>query len=313
MFEFLQGFAYGLFLSCLPWFVIGMVDPRSAVPNDPPSRWHVILRYWFVVPFGAFFLWVTSLWGGLDPSFLGWIVGLTAVAVEVPVERRWRHWRQRWLGRRREAARIAAAEQHRAVLEREAREAGTAVLEPVRPPADADDVVLALCRVKQRLLDARRPDLATQADRLYTRYARVLDVLGSKFDRRELTFDRSRSMVAEVCLTAVDTLGSMASLAAGVAEIDTAFVRRRLDKKGERLPAEERDALEQRLHLVTDTERRLRDLSAGNEAALTTLDNAAVALARVETDRPQASVATDHAFQDLKRFIDNAELYGRSA
>lgn len=300
-------------MSCGPWFLIGMVNPRLAVPTDPPSRWQAILRYWFIVPFAAFLLWLTSLWGGFGPSLLGWIAGLAAIAVEVPAERGWRRWRTRWIERRREAGRIAEAQKQRAALEREAREAGMAVLEPTAPPVDADDVVLALCRIKQRLVDARRPDLSTQADRLYTRYARVLDVLDTKFDRRELTYDRSRSMVAEVCLTAVDTLNSMASLAAGVAEIDTAFVRRRLQREGQRLPAEERQALEHRLDLVADTERRLRDLGARNEAALTTLDNAAVALARVETNRPQASVAADQAFQDLKQFIDKAELYGRSA
>lgn len=300
-------------MSCLPWFLIGMTDPRLAVPTDPPTRWQAILRYWFIVPFVAFLLWLTSLWGGFGPSLLGWIAGLAAIAVEVPAERRWRRWRTRLIERSREAVRRVEAQRKRAVQERQEREAGMAVLDPAAPPAHADDVVLALCRAKQRLLDARRPDLATQPDRLYTRYARVLDVLDSKFDRRELTFDRSRSMVAEVCLTAVDTLNSMASLAAGVAEIDTAFVRRRLQQQGQRLPMQEQQALERRLDLVTDTERRLRDLGARNETALTTLDNAAVAMARVETDRPQASVAADQAFQDLKRFIDKADTYGRSA
>lgn len=300
-------------MSCLPWFLIGMVNPQLAVPTEPPSRWQAILRYWFIVPLVAFLLWLTSLWGGFGPSLLGWIAGLAAIAIEVPAERRWRRWRTRWLERRREAARLVEAQHQRAVLEREAREAGMAVLDPATPPMHGDDVVLALCRAKQRLIDARRPDLAAQADRLYTRYARALDVLDSKFDRRELTYDRSRSMIAEVCRTAVDTLNSMASLAAGVAEIDTAFVRRHLQREGQQLPAEERQALEHRLDLVADTERRLRDLGARNEAALTTLDNAAVALARVETDRPQASVAADQAFQDLKQFIDKAELYGRSA
>ena len=311
MFEFLQGFAYGLFMSCLPWFLIGMVNPRLAVPTDPPYRWKAILRYWFIVPFVAFVLWLTSLWGGFGPSLLGWIAGLAAIAVEVPGERWWRSWQTRRLQRRHEAVLAGDAQRQRATVEREAREAGTSILDPGSPPVGADNVVLALCAAKQRLLDARRPDLASQADRLYTRYARVLDVLGTKFDRRELTFDRSRTMVAEVCLTAVDTLGAMSSLAAGVAEIDVDFVRRRLQRKSERLRPEERDALEQRLELVADTERRLRDLSVRNEAALTTLDNAAVVMARIETHRPQASIAADQAFEDLKQFLDKAEIYGR--
>ncbi|MDA3920868.1 MAG: hypothetical protein PF501_09360 [Salinisphaera sp.] len=310
MFGFLQGFAYGLFLSCLPWFLIGMVDPRLAVPTLPPSRWQAVLRYWAVVPFVAFLLWLTSLWGGFGPSLLGWIAGLAAVACEVPAERWWRRWRTRRSIRRSEATRVAEAQRQRADFERAEREEGVAVLDPGTPPVDADDVVLALCRAKQSLLDVRRPDLASQADRLYTRYAHVVDILCAKFDRREVTFDRSRAMVAQVCLTAADNLNAMNSLAAGVVGIDTAFVRRRLQQQPNRLPAEERDALQQRLDLAADTERRVRDLSARNEAALTTLDNAAVVMARVETDRPQASVAADQALHDLKQFMDKAERYG---
>lgn len=311
MFGFLQGFAYGLAVSCVPWFVAGMLNPRLAVPTEPPSRWEVVVRYWFVVPFIVFVLWLTSLWGGFSPTLAGWLAGLAAIAVELPVERRWRRWRAARAARRREAARDAEAARQRATLEREARESGVLVLEPARPPVGADDIVLALCEAKQRLLDARRPDLAAQADRLYTRYAHVLDVLGAKFDARELTFERSRGLVAEVCRGALDTLSTMASLARGVAGIDVAFVRRRLEREAAHLSVDERQALHRRLELFEDTERRLRELAARNEAALTALDDTAVAVARVETGRPQARVAADQALQDLRRFADKAALYGR--
>lgn len=311
MLGFLQGFAYGLFLSCFPWLLIGMARPQLAMPVEPPRRWRIVLRYGFVVPFIALLLWLTSLWGGFDPTLGGWLAGLAAIAVEVPVERRVRRWWAARTQRRREAARDAEAARRRAALEREQREAGVAILDPAKPPVDADDVVLALCDAKRRLLALRRPELAAQADRLYTRYARALDVLATKFDRREVTYERSRGMVADVCRAAVDTLGGMASLAGGIVEIDADYVRRRLSREGHRLTVEEREALQGRLLLVDDTERRLRDLTARNEAALTVLDQAAVAVARLETDRPQASVTADLALQDLRRFIERAEQYER--
>jgi hypothetical protein len=310
MLEFLQGFSYGLFFSCFAWFFIGMAKPRLAVPTEPPYRWQVFVRYGLLVPFVAFLLWLTSLWGGFGPSLGGWLAGLAAVAVEVPLERRWRRWREGRARRRAEAVRDAQAARQRAVLERQEREAGIFILDPARPPVGADDVVLALCAAKQGLLEARRPDLATQADRLYTRYAHVLEVLRAKFDPRELTFERSRGMVVEVCRGALDNFTVMVSLADGVAGIDTEFVRRRL-QQGARLPAAEREALQSRLDLAADTERRLRELSARNEAALTALDQAAVAVARVQTERLQASVAADQALADLGRFVEKAELYGR--
>lgn len=313
MLGFLQGFAYGLFLSCFAWFVIGMANPGLAVPDQPARRWQVVVRYWFVIPFIAFMLWLTSLWGGFGPTLGGWLVGLGAIAVGLPLERRWRRWRAAQAERRREAERDAEAARRRAELEREEREAGVAVLDPDRPPVGADDVVRALCESKRRLLEARRPELATQADRLYTRYAHVLDVLGDKFDAREVTFERSRGLVAEVCRGAVDNLNQMASLAAGVAMVDAAYVRRRLDREGHRLPPGEREALRRRLDLVEDTDRRLRELSGRNENALTALDDAAVAVSRVDTGRAQASITAERALDNLRRFADRAELYGRGA
>lgn len=312
MLGFLQGFAYGLFLTCLPWFLIGMVNPSLAVPTDTPTRLQVVWRYWLLVPFIGFLIWLTSLWGGFGPSLWGWLAGLGVIAVEIPLERRFRRWRERRRQRRLEAQREAEATKRRAEFEREARETGVAVLDPARPPVGADEVILALCQGKRALEEVKRPDLATQADRLYSRYAHVVDLLEKRFDSSELAYERSRSLITEVCLGAVDNLTAMASQAGGVAGVDSAFVRRRLEREGKRLTVAERVALKRRLELVEETERHLRDLSARNESALTALDDTAVALARIKTGRPQASVAADQALSDLRRFVDRAERYSRS-
>ncbi|WP_043529421.1 hypothetical protein [Litchfieldella xinjiangensis] len=312
MLEFMQGFAYGLFLTCPPWFLVGMVNPALAVPTESPSRLEVIGRYCLGIPFIGFLLWLTSLWGGFDPSLLGWLAGLGAIAVELPLERSWRRWRVRRRHQRLEALRADEAAKQRAQVEREARESGVAILDPDRPPAGADDVILALCQAKRGLENVGRLDLATQADRLYSRYANVADLLDARFSPSELAYARSRGLVSEVCLGAVDNLTAMANQAQGVAGVDSDFVRRRLDREGKRLSVAERVALKRRLELVDETERHLRELTARNESALTVLDDTAVALSRVQTDRPQASVAADQALSDLRRFIERAERYGRS-
>ncbi|MEY6433406.1 cobyrinic acid a,c-diamide synthase, partial [Thioalkalicoccus limnaeus] len=79
MFGFLQGFALGLFVSCLPWLIVGLIEPRLAVPTERPTRVQVLLRYWLIVPFAAFLIWLTSLWGGLGPTLGGWLAGLVAI------------------------------------------------------------------------------------------------------------------------------------------------------------------------------------------------------------------------------------------
>lgn len=296
MLGFLQGFAYGLWLSCLPWLAVGLVNPALAVPSEPPRRWKVLLRYAVVVPFLAFVLWLTSLWGGFSPTLLGWLAGLAAVAVSLPLERRWH--------RRRAARRAAAAAQALAGSVR--------VLNPAHPPAEADEVVRALAGAKQELIDVRRHDLAGQADRVFTRYTHVLEVLGSKFDAREVTYERARGLAAQVARGAVDNLTAMAAQAGAARGLETEAVHRRLHGR-EALPPAEREALERRLALAQDTERRIQELAARNEAVLTALDHAAVAVARVRTGPSQAAVAADEALRELRRFVDKAEAYGRGA
>ena len=311
MLGFLQGFSYGLFMTCLPWLLVGLVNPPLALGTETPARWQVIVRYCLVVPFISLLLWLTSLWGGFGPSLLGWLAGIVAIPVALPLERRLRGWWRRRRERRLRVQREAESRQRRNRQAREAHEAGVAVLDPGRPPADADSLVLAMCRAKQSLLEVDRPDLAVQADRLYSRYCHVLAVLRGRFDSGELAFERARGLVAEVCLGAVDTLDTMASQARGVASVDADFVRRRLAAHDKRLGEEERAALVRRLELVDETEYRLSELAARNESALTVLDDTAVAMARIETGRPQASLTTDRALEELRRFVEGAGRYGR--
>lgn len=312
MLEFLQGFAYGLFLTCLPWSLVGLVKPRLALPTQNPGRFQVLFRYGLLLPFISIVLWMTSLWGGFGPSLGGWLAGLVAVGVTLPLERGWRRWRSR--RRQHQLEQRLATEAKRRSTQRTsaARESGVAELDPTRPPADADAAILALCRAKQQLLDTQREDLAGQVDRFYTRYQHVMGLLTARFDRSELAFERSRSLISEVCLGAVDTFTTMAAQARGVMGLDGDYVRRRLAQEGSRLAVEERIALKRRLELIEETERRVRRLVAKNESALTLLDDTAVALARVETGRPQASLATDQAFEELRRFIEGAQRYSRS-
>lgn len=315
MLGFLQGFAYGLFLSCIPWLIVGLVNPAVAVPNDPPSRWHVMLRYWLGIPFLAFLLWLTSLWGGFGPTLAGWMVGLVAIAVEVPLERAWRRWRSRRreqrLHREQSARQWQRERQRRAGEEARAREAGAAVLDPDHPPDDADAVVRQLCGAKKRLQGAGRDDLAVQVDRLYSRYSHGLSVLRARFDPAELTHQRAAGLMAEVCKGALDNFHAMASQAESVAGVDPTYVRGRLQREGDTLPTEERQALERRLELLQETEASLKTLGGRNEAVITALDDATVAVARIETARPHASVAAERALEDLQRFVEGTDRYQR--
>jgi hypothetical protein len=311
MLGFLQGFSYGLFMTCLPWLLVGLYNPGIALPVATQGRLQVVFRYCLIIPFISMLLWLTSLWGGFSPSLFGWLAGIVAIPVALPIERTLRGWLAHRRERRREAQSIAEAQQRRAQEERKAYEAGVSVLDPARPPEGADDLVLAMCRAKQSLLDVKRPDLAILADRLYSRYRHVMDVLSGRFHTGELAFERSRGLVTQVCLGAVDTLTTMASQARGVVSVDGQYVRGRLERDGKRLSDEERAALVRRLDLLVETEHRLNERAARIESALTVLDDTAVSMSRIETTRPQASVTTDKALEDLRRFVEGADRYAR--
>ncbi|RUR30396.1 cobyrinic acid a,c-diamide synthase [Vreelandella andesensis] len=311
MLGFLQGFSYGLFMTCLPWLLVGLFNPGLAIPSAAPGRLNVVLRYCLTVPFISMLLWLTSLWGGFSPSLLGWLAGIVAIPVALPIERTLRGWLARRRARRQEAESIANAHQRRAQQERKAHEAGVLVLDPARPPEGADELVVAMCRAKQHLLDVHRPDLAILADRLYSRYRHVMEVLSGRFHSSELAFERSQGLVTQVCLGSVDTLTAMASQARSVVSVDGNYVRDRLTRESQRLSDKERAALMRRLDLLGETEKRLQELSAQVESALTVLDDTAVSMARIETARPQAAVTTEKALEDLRHFVEGAGRYAR--
>ena len=310
MLGFLQGFAWGLGLSCLPWFMIGLFRPDWALPHQEPRRSQLFVRYLLLLPFISFASWITSLWGGWwIPSLSGWLTGIATIPLGINIER--------WLRRRYHAYRAqreALTAQHTQQARALQRENGLLELDPERPPADADTRILAMIDAKRRLLAAQRPDLALQADRLYTRYMHLQNALRSKFDPRELTFDRANSLITQVSNHMLETLGSMGALAESLAAIDATYVHRQLDVPEHMLPGEKRQALHERLQLIDDTNQRLQALVARNETVLTTLDDAAVALAGIETSRRHGTVSTaEQALDDLRRFADQAERYNRAS
>jgi hypothetical protein len=226
-------------VSFMPWFMAGLYDPRLVVPEEVASRWQVILRYAVAMPSVAMLLLMTSFWGGFGASLGGWLVGLAAVPIELFVEKRWRRWRAARAGRDRAAAR----ERQRSELARARGERDLLTLDPDLAPTGADTVVMQLWEVKRELVGLRRPDLAVQADRLFTRYHRALDVLDDKFDAREVTYERARGLVGEVGREATAGLGAMVELVHGSAGLDADFVRERLEREAARLNPTEREAL----------------------------------------------------------------------
>ncbi|WP_027967677.1 hypothetical protein [Halomonas halocynthiae] len=309
MLEFLQGASYGLFLSCLPWTLIGLIKPERALPDTSAGRLQVLLRYALAAPFISLLMWLTSLWGGFGVSLIGWLAGLSAIAIEIPLERRLRGWYRGWRRRRQDDRIRRHQQQQQAQREQQRRESGLLELDPDSPPQDADEVVLALCRAKQGLSNAGRNDLTQQVDRLYSRYRHVLSILNERFAPGELAHARAQQLVVDVCHGAQDNLDTMIAQARGIRGMDVAYIQRRLGSEAARLSASETDALRQRMALIEQTEQSIRQLVARHEQALTALDNAAVSLSRLDTSRPRSAQSAEVACGELRRFVEGAERY----
>ena len=310
MFSFLLGFAFGLALTCPIWFFTGLYRPALVVPTEFPTRWDVILRYAVIVPGVSFLAGFTSMFGWSTPSLLGWLAGMAAVPAAIFLERRWRRHQAGAAQRAHERELQQQAAIERAELERKQREAGMFVLDPDNLPVDADDTVRMLGTIKRALLEAGRAEVAILVDRLYSRYARAMAAINTKFDTRELTYERSRGLVTEVTRSAGDLLDGMVSLARGVAAVDIDFAQRRLNT----LPANtdnapEREALERRLTLVNVNNQQIKALTGQVESALTALDDTVLALSRIDVTRPQGAEA---ALDDLRDFAARAERYTRT-
>lgn len=303
--ELLRGFAFGLFLSCPAWFLIGMMEPRHALEEAPYTRTRVILRTWFVLPFIAVIAGLTSLWGD-GASLAGWLLGLGGYGGWLLGHKRLQAFRANRRRRARERAEAEARDALRRRMEAEqAREAG-AVL-PKDKPRDADAVVAALWEARRGLRAQGLEEAARQADRVYGRYRHVLGILEARFEPGEVTHERYQGLLAQVCFTAADNFTAMEGLKAAVAAVDLNYVRRRLGTPG--LGAAERQALEARQTMVEDTERRLAGLAGATEQAITALDHAAVTLGGVQTKRGKASVDARTALADLQVYLDQAEKF----
>ena len=192
MLGFLQGFSYGLFMTCLPWLLIGLYNPWLALAVKTPNRLQVILRYCLGIPFLSVLLWLTSLWGGFSPSLMGWLAGIVAIPVALPVERTLRGWLAQRRERRHRQQMDSEARKQRARQERTASEAGVRVLDPDHPPENADELVLAMCQAKQRLLDVRivvpviqGAGTGQKIDVLTTRFIGQPGILGLGEDHRK--------------------------------------------------------------------------------------------------------------------------------
>lgn len=174
--------------------------------------------------------------------------------------------------------------------------------------------------VDPREIAALRDELASladtqpteQLDALLQKRQSLINVLQRRLDAGELTYARYLATSQQVFASAVDNLREVAVASESISTIDESYIDRRLaeltgDDSDLESAERERDTLERRRTLRSTQRRRIAQLLAQNESALTALDRTTTALADVPIGKKPEDA--DAAMLALEELADRAAKY----
>lgn len=151
-----------------------------------------------------------------------------------------------------------------------------------------------------------------QLDALISKRQSLINVLQRRLDAGELTYARYLSTSQQVFRSALDNLHELAVAYESISTIDETYIDRRLaeleaDDSDAESADRERATLERRREMRTTQRRRIAQLLAQNESALTALDRTTTALADVPIGKKPEDA--DAAMAALEELADRASKY----
>ena len=175
---------------------------------------------------------------------------------------------------------------------------------------DVDPVEIAALRAELQVLTDTQP--IEQLDALLSKRQSLINVLQRRLDAGELTYARYLSTSQQVFASALDNLHEVAVAYESISTIDETYIDRRLaelvdDDSDVDAATRERDTLERRRDLRSTQRRRIAQLLAQNESALTALDRTTTALADVPIGKQPEDA--DAAMAALEELADRAAKY----
>jgi hypothetical protein len=151
-----------------------------------------------------------------------------------------------------------------------------------------------------------------QLDALLQKRQSLINVLQRRLDAGELTYGRYLSTSQQVFGSALDNLHEIVVAHESISTIDESYIDRRLaelttDDSDIESAERERSTLERRREMRSSQRRRIAQLLAQNESALTALDRTTTALADVPIGKKPSD--TDAAMAALEELADRANKY----
>jgi PIN domain nuclease of toxin-antitoxin system len=156
------------------------------------------------------------------------------------------------------------------------------------------------------------PQPAEQLRALQQKRETLIKVLERRLDAGELTYARYLATAQQVYSSALDNLHEVAVAHQSISTIDEAYIDRRLgelavDDSDSESTERERSSLVRRRDLRSEQRKRIAQLMAQNESALTALDRTTTALAEVPIGRRPDDA--DAAMAALEELADRASRY----
>jgi hypothetical protein len=175
---------------------------------------------------------------------------------------------------------------------------------------EIDPVEIAALRTELDALADTQP--SEQLDALLQKRQSLINVLQRRLDAGELTYARYLTTSQQVFSSTLDNLHEIALASESISTIDETYIDRRIaELDGDDSDAEsadrERATLERRRELRQTQRRKIAQLLAQNESALTALDRTTTALADVPIGKkPEDAEAAMAALEEL---ADRAAKY----
>jgi hypothetical protein len=175
---------------------------------------------------------------------------------------------------------------------------------------EIDPQEIATLRAELDALSDTQP--TEQLDALLQKRQSLINVLQRRLDAGELTYGRYLATSQQVFSSALDNLHEIALASESISTIDETYIDRRLaeldgDDSDAESAARERATLERRRELRHTQRRKIAQLLAQNESALTALDRTTTALADVPIGKKPEDA--DAAMAALEELADRAAKY----
>ncbi|SDK73404.1 hypothetical protein SAMN05421823_103410 [Catalinimonas alkaloidigena] len=146
-----------------------------------------------------------------------------------------------------------------------------------------------------------------QMESLQKQFDALVEMLQTKFETTELTYQRYYGIAQEVFLASIDNLSEVALSLQSIDGIDVFEIQRRL--KAPILMPGEREALQKRLALYEAEKRDIEQRYLENERAQTQIAETTVAISNIDVSNKEARLTMEEAMRELVELTKRAHEY----